>query len=79
MATQNIVKITSRGMITIPFALRKKFNLIEGMEIAIIEDEGSLCLIPLRDIEEMRKDLPTLEEFSRELDKANAEELELEK
>jgi AbrB family looped-hinge helix DNA binding protein len=79
MAANTVVKVTSRGMITIPLMLRKKYDLKEGSKIAILEDEGKMCLIPLADIEELRKDFPSLEEFASEIDRANLEELELEK
>ncbi|HMF33096.1 MAG TPA: AbrB/MazE/SpoVT family DNA-binding domain-containing protein [Candidatus Lokiarchaeia archaeon] len=79
MPDLDVVKITSRGMITIPLALRKKFKLTEGAEVAILEDEGRLILIPLVDIETLRDKFAPLEEVSKMLDQANAEELELER
>ncbi len=79
MAAEDVVTITSRGMITIPLSLRKKFNLKAGMQIAIIEDEGKLSLIPLVDIEQIRDTFPTLAETSKLLDKSRKVELELER
>ncbi len=79
MIAEDIVTITTRGMITIPLGLRKKYNLKAGTQVAVVEDEGKLNLIPLVDIEELRKNFPSLAEMSKILDKANREELELER
>ncbi len=79
MAAEDVVTITSRGMITIPLSLRKKFNLKAGTQIAILEDEGKLSLIPLIDIEQIRDTFSTLAETSKMLDKTRKEELELER
>ncbi|OLS11982.1 MAG: hypothetical protein RBG13Loki_4391 [Promethearchaeota archaeon CR_4] len=79
MNAEDVVTITSRGMITIPLSLRKRFNLKPGTQIAILEDEGKLALIPLVDIEQIRETFPTLAETSTIFDKSRKEELELER
>ncbi len=66
-------------MVTIPLGLRKKFNLKAGTQLAILEDEGKLSLIPLVDIEQIRDTFPTLAETSKLLDKSRKVELELER
>ncbi|MHA1766350.1 MAG: AbrB/MazE/SpoVT family DNA-binding domain-containing protein [Promethearchaeota archaeon] len=46
------VKVTNRGMITIPSKIRKKLNIVDGKEYFIVEDfDGALMLIPFIDIE----------------------------
>ena len=71
-----IIQITNRGMITIPIALRKKYNLKDGQHLIISEEEGKLYIVPLINFEqerknfmnhdEMKKALKKLEEFSEE-------------
>jgi len=73
------VKITNRGMISIPAALRKKYGLKDGGYMMVIEDEGSLRLIPIKNIEELRKGAITTEEMLKIMEESRKEELELEK
>jgi AbrB family looped-hinge helix DNA binding protein len=75
----NIVTITDRGTITIPANLRKRLNLEAGAEIALIEDEGKLVFVPIVDLENLRKDLPTRKEMEDELERSYDIELELER
>ena len=79
MAFLEIATMTDRGTITIPASLRKKFNLKPGAEIALVEDEGKLLVIPIVDIETIRKDFPSRKEMEKELEKSHEIELELEK
>jgi AbrB family looped-hinge helix DNA binding protein len=51
-----IAKISSRGTITIPRGIRKQYNLRRGQDIAFIEDEGKLVIIPIVNLAELRKD-----------------------
>lgn len=39
--------VTSRGMVTIPASIRKRYKLNDGDKLVIIEDEGTIRLIPL--------------------------------
>jgi AbrB family looped-hinge helix DNA binding protein len=79
MASKTVVKTTLRGMITIPLSIRKKFHIKAGTPIVILEDEGKLQLIPLRDLEEIRHLLPSPEELKEEFEEDHRKELELEK
>ena len=78
MTTKEIVKITRRGMITIPLGVRKKFNLKIGSSVALIEDEGKLTLIPLKDIEALREEFISKKEMAGIIDQTDKEEMELE-
>jgi AbrB family looped-hinge helix DNA binding protein len=78
MTTKEIVKITRRGMITIPLGLRKKFNLKIGSSVALIEDEGKLTLIPLKDVEVLREEFISKKEMAEIIDQTDKEEMELE-
>jgi len=73
------VTITNRGMITIPAAFRKIFNLKDGDKVLIIEDEGTLKIIPIKDPESLRLNSYDTEEMQKEMDKSRKEELEREK
>ena len=78
MTTKEIVKITRRGMITIPLGLRKKFNLKIGSSVALIEDEGKLKLIPLNDVEKLREKFISKKEMAEIINQTDKEEMELE-
>ena len=72
------VTITNRGMITIPAAFRKNFNLKDGDKVLIIEDEGTLKIIPIKDPETLRLNSYNTEEMKKEMNKSRKEELERE-
>ena len=72
------VTITNRGMITIPAAFRKNFNLKDGDKVLIIEDEGTLKIIPIKDPETLRLSSYNVEEMKEEMNKSRKEELERE-
>ncbi len=72
------IVITNRGMITIPATLRKRYNLHDGDRIVIIEDEGTLRLIPIVPEELLRVQSCPAGEMVKILRESRAEELELE-
>ena len=72
------VTITNRGMITIPAGFRKNFNLKDGDKVLIIEDEGTLKIIPIKDPETLRLNSYSTEEMKKEMNKSRKEELERE-
>lgn len=65
-------------MITIPAAFRKNFNLKDGDKVLIIEDEGTLKIIPIKDPETLRLNSYSTEEMKKEMNKSRKEELERE-
>ena len=65
-------------MITIPAMFRKNFNLKDRDKVLIIEDEGTLKIIPIKDPETLRLNSYNTEEMKKEMDKARKEELERE-
>ncbi len=69
------VTITNQGMITIPAAFRKSYNLKDGDKVLIIEDEGTLKIIPLKDEEELKKNSYTAKEMLNQMKKSKMEEL----
>ncbi len=78
MTTNTIVKITNRGMISIPSIFRKKYNLEDGQYMLVIEDEGSLKLIPIKPTKELQEKGPDTEEVLKIIKESRKEDLELE-
>jgi AbrB family looped-hinge helix DNA binding protein len=75
---EKLVTITNQGMITIPSAFRKIHNLKDGDKVLIVEDEGTLKMIPLKKLEEIRKDSYTSETILNQIEKSKRIELKRE-
>ena len=78
MTLDRIVKVTNRGMVTIPASLRKKYGLKDGDQVIVVEDEGRLKIIPIESIKSLQKRSITTKEMLEILKKSREEELELE-
>jgi len=78
LTPDNIVKVTNRGMITIPASLRKKYGLRDGDQVIVVEDEGMLKIIPIESIESLQNRSITTKEMLEILKRSREEELELE-
>ena len=72
---EKTVTVTNQGMITIPAAFRKSFDLKDGDKVLVVEDEGSLKLIPLKNEEEIRKNNYTKSEILKQMKKGKNEEI----
>ena len=72
------VKVTNKGMITIPAKLRKKHNIKDGDKIVFIEDEDGIRIVKLYPLDELRKQSYTLEELKQMMEESRKEDLELE-
>ena len=72
---EKTVTVTNQGMITIPAAFRKSFDLKDGDKVLVVEDEGSLKLIPLKNEEEIRKNTYTKAEILNQIKKGKKEEI----
>ena len=70
--------VNSMGMVEIPTKLRKKYNLHEGSEIAFVEFEGGISLIPILDLEKLRLLLPSRKQMEQIYEEAQEKELQLE-
>ena len=68
--------VNKKGMITIPAEYRKKYNLLEGAKISIVDINGHLEIIPVLPIDELRK--RRAEEYVDAIEEDRKEELELE-
>jgi AbrB family looped-hinge helix DNA binding protein len=72
---EKTVTVTNQGMITIPAAFRKSFGLKDGDKVLVVEDEGSLKLIPLKIEEEIRKNTYTKAELLNQMKKSKKEDI----
>ncbi|MHA1112326.1 MAG: AbrB/MazE/SpoVT family DNA-binding domain-containing protein [Promethearchaeota archaeon] len=73
-----VVKVTNKGMITIPAKLRKKHNIKDGDRVAVIEDENGIRLVKLADLDELRKISYTSKELKKMMEESREEDLEME-
>jgi len=72
---EKTVTITNQGMITIPSAFRKIFGLKDGDKVLIIEDEGALKIIPLKEEKELRKNSYTVKQILNQMEKSKKNEI----
>lgn len=73
------VKVTNHGMVTIPAALRRRYQLQDGDRVLIVEDEGTLKIIPIRTLAELRQEGYSSAEMRRVSRQLKTHELELER
>ena len=81
MKMSNRVKVTNRGMITIPSKIRKKLNIVDGKEYFIVEDfDGALMLIPYIDIEkeENRIENSIVDKILNNMEKERQQDIDVE-
>ncbi len=78
MENTKVVKVTNKGMITIPADYRKKFGIHDGDNIAVVEDELGLRLIQVEPIEKLQKRSITAKELEKLIKNSKMDELELE-
>ncbi len=72
------MRVNSKGMVTIPIELRKKYHIQEGSEIAFIEVNREIQLLPILELKEMRTLLPSRAEMKKIYLETRKEELEIE-
>jgi AbrB family looped-hinge helix DNA binding protein len=77
---EKVVKVTNKGMISIPADIRKKLKIKDGDFILVKEDEeGIIKIIPIESEESLRQKAPTTDEFRDILEKSKKEDAELER
>jgi len=64
-----IVRVDSRGRITIPKKLRVKLNIEEGTLLEALHEENKIILKPLKSIAEQYYGKYKIEEWPKDLDK----------
>ncbi|GAH28613.1 unnamed protein product [marine sediment metagenome] len=72
---EKLVTITNQGMVTIPAIFRKMHNLKDGDKVLIVEDEGTLKMIPLKELEEIQKESYNTKEMLDQMEKAKKSEI----
>jgi AbrB family looped-hinge helix DNA binding protein len=73
------VKVTNKGMISIPAEIRKKYDIKDGDYIVVKEEEnGTITLIPIEDINSLRNRARTIEESREIFNQSRREDRELE-
>ncbi len=81
MKMSNRVRVTNRGMITIPSKIRTKLNIVDGKEYFIVEDfDGALMLIPYIDIEkeENRIENSIVDNILNSMEKERQQDIDIE-
>ncbi len=74
------VKVTNKGMISIPADIRKKYNISDGDYVIVKEEKnGVINIIPIESVESLRKRGPTAEEFRKGFIRSRKEDRELER
>ena len=82
MIKQDIYHVTlsSKGLLTLPISLRKKYNLEKGSDLKIIDEGGKLIMVPYSkasDLFGIAKGLETeVHNMIRELDQEHRESAE---
>jgi AbrB family looped-hinge helix DNA binding protein len=72
--------VNEKGMITIPFQLRRKYNINKGTEVAIVEIDGNITIIPILSKAELEASRTiTLAEMEAAIEDSTKQELEIEK
>ena len=73
------VKVTNKGMISIPAEIRKKYDIKDGDYIVVKEEEnGTIKLIPIEDINSLRNRASTIEESREIFNQSRREDRKLE-
>ncbi len=80
MAIEKPVRVNNHGMISIPAEIRKKYGIKDGDRVYVLEDEDGIKIIPIEDIETLRKKIhATTAEIFDLMATERRKELELEK
>ena len=77
---EKVVKVTNKGMISIPADIRKKHNIKDGDYVLVEEDENGMIKIHLiESVEKIRKKTMTVEEFKKIYKESRKEDMRLER
>jgi AbrB family looped-hinge helix DNA binding protein len=78
MASNNIVIVNNRGMITIPSQIRKNNKIKPGSKVAILNIGGTITIVPILSEEEIQKNLIPHEIMVKTYEEAKKRDLEIE-
>ena len=73
------VTVTNNGMICIPAAYRKLYKIKDGDKVLVVEDEGTLKIIPIRELEDLRTNSYTSKEIIQQIRESKKEVIKREK
>lgn len=77
---EKVIKVTNKGMISIPAKIRKKFNINDGDFVLVKEEDNrKITIVPIESIDTLRERALTVEEFRKVFERSRKEDLELEK
>ncbi len=76
MVQSKPIQVNNKGMITIPADLREKYDIRPGAMLSILEINGHLEIVPIVDIERLRKH--TAGEFMKSIEDSHEKEIGLE-
>ena len=71
------MKVTRKGQVTIPAAYRKKLHIREGTRLIVSQDQDSIIMKPVPDIEDLagiHSGKVTLKAMRRVLDRMRSED-----
>lgn len=54
VAMKETATVTSKSMVTIPVRIRRKYGIKDGDKVKFVDSNGSIVLIPLKSLEELR-------------------------
>ena len=75
----SVVRVTNKGMISVPAEFRRKLDIKDGDLILVKEDDdGSLKVIPIPSIEKLRALALTVDEFKSVYRNSKQEDMESE-
>ncbi|HMF33770.1 MAG TPA: AbrB/MazE/SpoVT family DNA-binding domain-containing protein [Candidatus Lokiarchaeia archaeon] len=79
MTLEKFVKVANKGMVTIPAAIRKKYGIIDGHKVLVVDDadQGAIVIYPVESVEMLRDRSITVEEFRELYKQMRQEDLEL--
>ena len=70
--------VTSKRMVTIPSAIRRKYGIKQGTKVQFVETDGAIVLVPVKTLSEMsgmdKAHAKLLTEGIRELDREHRKE-----
>lgn len=74
------VKVTNKGMITIPAEIRKQFDIKDGDYVIVQKNKkDGIQIKKIKTVEELRENALTAKEFEKLYKKSLKEDLELER
>lgn len=77
---EKAVKVTNKGMISIPAAIRKKHGIKDGDYVILRENkDGSINILPVETVETLRKQALTTKEFKEVYYRSRREDMNGEK